>query len=73
VQKEQEPGKPGSNNLLEEDSFLAALVVESEIEPAVKAVFESGKAQEYVEKLDKHVLLKEQEIEDICNRNYQVR
>ncbi len=55
----------------EEDSFLSALVAESEIEPAVKAVFESGKAQEYVEKLDQYIIRKEKEIQDICSRNYQ--
>eukprot|EP01114_Cavostelium_apophysatum_P016402 TRINITY_DN4653_c0_g2_i1.p1 TRINITY_DN4653_c0_g2~~TRINITY_DN4653_c0_g2_i1.p1 ORF type:complete len:339 (-),score=125.14 TRINITY_DN4653_c0_g2_i1:78-1094(-) len=54
-----------------DDTFHLTLIEAEELEPAVKAVFEAEKDTDVVKSLHKYIIRKENEIEQICNWNYQ--
>eukprot|EP01119_Soliformovum_irregulare_P000298 TRINITY_DN10212_c0_g1_i2.p1 TRINITY_DN10212_c0_g1~~TRINITY_DN10212_c0_g1_i2.p1 ORF type:complete len:829 (+),score=293.22 TRINITY_DN10212_c0_g1_i2:114-2600(+) len=55
----------------EEDSYLTSLVETTQLETAVKAVFEANKEASVVAALDAFIPKKEKDIANICNYNYQ--
>jgi len=63
--------KDDSAKQVEDDPYLLNLIEAEQLEPSIRAIFESGKETEVINNLDAFIIKKEKDIEDICSWHYQ--